>query len=52
MTVSGLTLEETAEVFQHGFGVRYARELRASKKEEIKARIAQRKAEGFVAAGH
>lgn len=32
--VSGLTIEETQEVFQHGFGVRYARELRAKRKAE------------------
>lgn len=50
--VSGLTLEETAEVFQHGFGVKYARQLRAERKDIIKERIAQRRAEGFVAAGH
>ena len=37
--VSGLTLEEIGEVFQHGFGVRYARQLRKDRKEEIKERM-------------
>ena len=30
--VSGLTLEEIGEVFKHGFGVKYARELRKERK--------------------
>ena len=37
--VSGLTLEEIGEVFQHGFGVKYARQLRKDRKEEIKERM-------------
>ena len=37
--VSGLTLEEIAEVFQHGFGVKFARQLRKDRKEEIKERM-------------
>ena len=37
--VSGLTLEEISEVFQHGFGVKYARQLRKDRKEEIKERM-------------
>jgi len=35
---AGLTLEETKEVFQHGFGVRYARQLRKKRKAEIEER--------------
>jgi len=31
--VSGLTLEEIREVFKHGFGVRYARQLRKERKD-------------------
>ncbi|GMG36344.1 unnamed protein product [Aspergillus oryzae] len=30
--MSGLTLEESQEVFQHGFGVRYARQLRKERR--------------------
>lgn len=30
--VSGLALEEIEEVFKHGFGVKYARELRKQRK--------------------
>ncbi|KAB8276118.1 hypothetical protein BDV30DRAFT_235957 [Aspergillus minisclerotigenes] len=30
--ISGLTLEESQEVFQHGFGVRYARQLRKERR--------------------
>ncbi|KAB8202749.1 major facilitator superfamily domain-containing protein [Aspergillus parasiticus] len=30
--MSGLTLEESQEVFQHGFGVRYARQLRKDRR--------------------
>jgi SP family myo-inositol transporter-like MFS transporter 13 len=37
--VSGLTLEEISEVFQHGFGVRYARQLRKDRGEEIRERM-------------
>ena len=37
--VSGLTLEEIGEVFKHGFGVRYARQLRKDRAEEIKERM-------------
>ena len=48
--VSGLTLEEIGEVFQHGFGVRYARQLRKERKEEIKERMRNR--ERPVAVGH
>lgn len=32
--VSGLSLEETEEVFRHGFGVRYASKLRKQRKAE------------------
>ena len=46
--VSGLTIEEISEVFQHGFGVKYARQLRKDRKEVIKARIAADKAAGKV----
>ena len=48
--VSGLTLEEIREVFQHGFGVRYARQLRKDNKEIIKERM--RTMEKPIAAGH
>jgi SP family myo-inositol transporter-like MFS transporter 13 len=48
--VSGLTLEEIREVFQHGFGVRYARQLRKDNKEVIKERM--RTMEKPIAAGH
>lgn len=37
--VSGLTLEEIKQVFEHGFGVKYARQLRKDRKEEIRERI-------------
>jgi len=40
--VSGLTLEEIGEVFQHGFGVRYASNLRKERKAEIKERMKER----------
>lgn len=30
--VSGLTLEEIQDVFSHGFGVRYAKQLRKERK--------------------
>lgn len=48
--VSGLTLEEIKEVFQHGFGVRFARNLRKEKREEIKERM--KNAERPIAVGH
>lgn len=48
--VSGLTLEEIGEVFQHGFGVKYARQLRKDRKETIKERI--QNAEKPIAVGH
>jgi SP family myo-inositol transporter-like MFS transporter 13 len=48
--VSGLTLEEIRKVFQHGFGVRYARQLRKDNKEIIKERM--RTMEKSVPAGH
>lgn len=35
--VSGLTLEEIKTVFEHGFGVKYSRELRKQRKLEAKA---------------
>ncbi|KAJ9660019.1 hypothetical protein H2201_007124 [Coniosporium apollinis] len=52
--VSGLTLEETHEVFQHGFGVRYARKLRKERKDVIKARkeYEKRHGGGTMAMGH
>jgi len=52
--VSGLTLEETYEVFQHGFGVRYARKLRKERKDLIKARKEYQKKHGggTIAMGH
>jgi len=48
--VSGLTLEEIGEVFKHGFGVRYARNLRRERKDEIKERM--RTMEKPLAIGH
>ncbi|KAI1617014.1 MFS transporter [Exophiala viscosa] len=48
--VSGLTLEEISEVFQHGFGVKYARKLRRERKDEIKERM--RTMERPIAGGH
>jgi len=48
--VSGLTLEEIGEVFKHGFGVRYARELRKERKDEIAERM--RTQEKTIAMGH
>lgn len=38
--VSGLTLEEIGEVFQHGFGIKYAPQLRKDGKDIIKERLA------------
>ncbi|KAE8153509.1 general substrate transporter [Aspergillus avenaceus] len=37
--VSGLTLEEIKEVFKHGFGVQYARNLRKERKHIIEERL-------------
>lgn len=37
--VSGLTLEEIGEVFQHGFGVSYARQLRKDRKDIIAEKL-------------
>ncbi|KAE8135390.1 general substrate transporter [Aspergillus pseudotamarii] len=37
--VSGLSLEEIKEVFKHGFGVRYARNLRKERKDSIQERL-------------
>ncbi|KAL2441233.1 Myo-inositol transporter 1 [Exophiala dermatitidis] len=48
--VSGLTLEEIGEVFQHGFGVRYASKLRKERKAEIKERMKNK--ERTIAVGH
>ncbi|KAF7192851.1 Myo-inositol transporter 1 [Pseudocercospora fuligena] len=48
--VSGLTLEEINEVFNHGFGVRYARNLRRERKDEIAERL--RTQEKTIAMGH
>lgn len=38
--VAGLTLEDIREIFQHGFGVKYARELRKENKQKEKLAIA------------
>lgn len=48
--VSGLTLEEIKDVFDHGFGVKYARQLRKDRKELIKERM--RTMEKPLAVGH
>ncbi|OGE49777.1 hypothetical protein PENARI_c020G04991 [Penicillium arizonense] len=48
--VSGLVLEEVKEVFEHGFGVKYARELRKERKEIIEERM--KTMEKPIAAGH
>ncbi|KAK7899730.1 hypothetical protein LTR67_003475 [Exophiala xenobiotica] len=49
--VSGLTLEEIGEVFKHkDFGVKYARNLRREKKDEIEERMRTR--ERPIAVGH
>ncbi|KAF7596492.1 myo-inositol transporter [Aspergillus hancockii] len=37
--VSGLTLEEIKDVFKHGFGVQYARNLRKERKDIIEERL-------------
>ncbi|KAH8898307.1 MFS sugar transporter [Thozetella sp. PMI_491] len=38
--VSGLTLEEVSEVFKHGFGVKYARQLRKARLQQLKQNVA------------
>lgn len=48
--VSGLTLEEIGEVFEHGFGVSYARQLRKDRKDIIAERL--RSSERPVPMGH
>lgn len=48
--VSGLTLEEIGEVFQHGFGVSYARQLRKDRKDIIAER--SKSSEMSVPMGH
>jgi len=48
--VSGLTLEEIREVFQHGFGVSYARNLRKERKDIIQERMKNQ--ERPIAVGH
>lgn len=48
--VSGLVLEEVKEVFEHGFGVSYARQLRKERKEIIEERMKTQ--EQPMAAGH
>ena len=48
--VSGLTLEEIGEVFQHGFGVNYARQLRVDRKDIIAERL--KNSEMSIPMGH
>lgn len=48
--VSGLVLEEVQEVFEHGFGVRYANQLRKERKHIIAERM--KTMEKPIAAGH
>lgn len=48
--VSGLVLEEIQEVFEHGFGVRYANNLRKERKDIIEARM--RSQDKPIAMGH
>lgn len=48
--VSGLVLEEIQEVFEHGFGVRYANKLRKERKDIIEARM--RSQDKPIAMGH
>ncbi|KAJ5864900.1 uncharacterized protein N7529_006816 [Penicillium soppii] len=48
--VSGLVLEEVKEVFEHGFGVKYARELRKERKDIIEERMKTQ--EKPIAVGH
>ena len=37
--MSGLSLEETREVFKHGFGVKYARALRKQRVEVLRGEL-------------
>ncbi|OOF93409.1 hypothetical protein ASPCADRAFT_173152 [Aspergillus carbonarius ITEM 5010] len=48
--VSGLVLEEVQEVFEHGFGVNYARQLRKERKDIIEERM--RSADKPIPMGH
>ena len=48
--VSGLVLEEVQEVFEHGFGVKYANKLRKERKHIIEERL--RTQEKPIAMGH
>ncbi|KAJ5255014.1 hypothetical protein N7497_007510 [Penicillium chrysogenum] len=48
--VSGLVLEEVKEVFEHGFGVDYARQLRKERKDIIEERMKTQ--EKPIAVGH
>lgn len=48
--VSGLSLEEIKDVFDHGFGVKYARQLRKDRKDIIKERL--RTQDKPLAVGH
>ena len=48
--VSGLVLEEVKEVFEHGFGVNYARQLRKERKDIIEERMKTQ--EKPIAVGH
>ncbi|RAH71870.1 general substrate transporter [Aspergillus aculeatinus CBS 121060] len=48
--VSGLLLEEVQEVFEHGFGVKYARQLRKERKDIIEERL--KSADRPVPMGH
>ena len=48
--VSGLTLEEIGEVFQHEFGVKFARQLKKNRKDEVRERIKNQ--ERPLAVGH
>ncbi|KAJ5723214.1 hypothetical protein N7488_001249 [Penicillium malachiteum] len=47
---SGLLLEEVQEIFEHGFGVKYARNLRRERKELIEERL--RSQDKPIAMGH
>ena len=38
--VAGLTLEDIREIFQHGFGVKYAGQLRKENKQRKRASLA------------
>jgi SP family myo-inositol transporter-like MFS transporter 13 len=48
--VSGLVLEEIQDVFEHGFGVKYANKLRKERKDIIEERM--RTMEKPIAVGH